>query len=258
MNIKILAGSGAALGLLGLGILAGSLVGAGGVSAQATAALSSTGANAQVAQISQYAVSYSDIAGAPAAQAAATAVPSQPAPAQPAPKSSTSIQAAITRAQAEQTALAASPGSTIDHSSLQDQNGTAVYDVDFTNGGGVVVDANTGAVIATEAAGADKGGNRGPGGGRGGHGGGADQAALAAKATVTQQQAEQTALTTSPGNTVDHSRLGQDASGTIFWDVDFANGGGVVVNAQTGAVITTEAAGTDRGGRPQAPAATQP
>ncbi len=255
MNIKILAGSGAALGLLGLGILAGSVVGAGGVSAQTSAALSSSVANAQVSQIR---VSYSDIAAAPAAQAAATAVPSQSAPAQPAPKSSTPIQAAITQAQAEQAALTASRGNTVDHTSLQDQNGTAVYDVDFTNGGGVVVDANTGAVIATEAAGADKGGNRGPGGGRGGHGGGADQAALAAKATVTQQQAEQTALTTSPGNTVDHSRLGQDASGTIFWDVDFDNGGGVVVNAQTGAVITTEAAGTDQGGRPHAPAAAQP
>lgn len=257
MNIKILAGSGAALGLLGLGILAGSVVGAGGVSAQTSAALSSSGAKAQVAQISQYGVSYSDIAEARAAQAAATSVPSQSVPAQPAPKSSTSVQAAITQQQAEQAALAASPGNTVDHTSLQDQNGTAVYDVDFTNGGGALVDANTGAIISTEAAGADKGGYGGPGGGRGGRGG-ADQAVLAAKATVTQQQAEQTALTTSPGNTVDHSRLGQDASGTVFWDVDFANGGGVVVNAQTGAVITTEAAGTDQGGRPHAPAATQP
>ena len=75
MNIKILAGSGAALGLLGLGILAGSVVGAGGVSAQTTAALSSSGANDRWHRYPSFRVDYSDIAGAPAAQAAATAVP---------------------------------------------------------------------------------------------------------------------------------------------------------------------------------------
>ena len=255
MNVKTLVGSGMAVGLLGLGVLAGSAVGTGGAEAQ-TAAVSPSGTNASAAQRAQDVVSYSDIAGASAAQAAATAVPDQGQPAQPGSKSSTPIQAAITQEQAEQAALAASPGSTVDHTSLQDQNGTAVYDVDFTNGGGVLIDANTGAVITVEAAGTDTGGPR--GGGRGGPHGGADQAALAAKATVTKDQAEQAALTASPGNTVDHSRLGQDASGTIFWDVDFSNGGGVVVNAQTGAVITVEAAGSDQGGRPHAPEATQP
>src|SRR5437868_3397795 len=89
----------------------------------------------------------------------------------------------------------------------------------------------------------------------------AAQAPQAANATITQQQAEQAALAASPGNTVDHSRLG-DNNGTIFWDVDFTNGGGVTVNAQTGAVIATEAAGTDHpgGGRPDhgAPPTTQP
>jgi hypothetical protein len=34
----------------------------------------------------------------------------------------------------------------------------------------------------------------------------------------------------------------------VYWDVDFSNGGGVKVNAQTGAIIATEAAGTDQGG----------
>jgi uncharacterized membrane protein YkoI len=150
---------------------------------------------------------------------------------------------AITQQQAEQAALAASPGNTIDHTRLDNGNGTAFWDVDFTNGGGVTVDAQTGKVIATEAAGTDKGG----------HMGGADQQALAAKATVTKDQAEKTALTASPGNTVDHSRLAGDPNGTVFWDVDFTNGGGVTVDAQTGAVIATEAAGTDHGGRPGGP-----
>ena len=48
---------------------------------------------------------------------------------------------------------------------------------------------------------------------------------------------------------MDHSRLGDD-NGTVFWDVDFTNGGGVTVNAKTGAVIATEAPGTDNGGHP--------
>ena len=111
-----------------------------------------------------------------------------------------------------------------------------------TNGAYHIYSANaqTGKVIATEAAGTDKGG----------HMGGADQQALAAKATVTKDQAEKTALTASPGNTVDHSRLGGDPNGTVFWDVDFTNGGGMTVDAQTGKVIATEAAGTDHGGRP--------
>ena len=137
---------------------------------------------------------------------------------------SSTITAKITQQQAEQAALAASPGNTVDHSSLQDQNGTPVYDVDFTNGGGVLVNGDTGAVITVEAAGQDKGGHA----GRGGHGG-ADQAALAAQAKVTQQQAEQAALAASPGNTVDHSNL-QDQNGTIVWDIDFASGGGAIVD----------------------------
>src|SRR5438105_6384457 len=207
MKIKMLIGSTMAMGLLGLGMLAGSVVGAGRVSAQT-----------------------------PAAAATATVV--QTAPSAPGSGAPGAVQAAITQQQAEQAALAASPGNTVDHTRLGNDNGTAVYDVDFTNGGGVRVNARTGAVIATEAAGSDQGG---PGGNA------ANQAALAAKATVTQQQAEQAALAASPGNTVDHSRLGDD-NGTVFWDVDFSNGGGVKVNAQTGAIMATEAAGADHGG----------
>jgi len=116
------------------------------------------------------------------------------------------------------------------------------------------VNGDTGAVITVEAAGTDLGGRGGPGGG---HKGGADQAALAAQATVTQQQAEQAALAASPGNTIDHSIL-QDQNGTIVWDVDFTNGGGVLIDAKTSAVIKIEAAGTDLGGhgRQQEPSST--
>ena len=254
MNIKLLAGSGMAVGLLGIGILAGSVVGSGGASAQTSAG--SVAPAALVATTSNVA---SGIQAATLAQAASTPTPGTAQSAPPSTSTgsgnsgSSTITAKITQQQAEQAALAANPGSTVDHTSLQNQNGNPVYDVDFTNGGGALVDGNTGAVISSEAAGQDQGGH-------GGGPGGADQAALAAQAKVTQQQAEQAALAASPGNTVDHSIL-QDQNGTIVWDVDFSNGGGVVVNAQTGAVINTEAAGTDQGGgpggkhgnRPQAP-----
>ena len=221
MQIKVLAGSALAAGLLGFGILVGGVAGPNGALAQT--------AGGTVAALVQ--VANTPIPSAPAAPAAANS-------------DGSAITAKITQKQAEAAALAANPGSTVDHTTLQNQNGSPVYDVDFTNGGGALVNGDTGAVITNEAAGLDTGG-------RGGHGGrgGADQAALAAKATVTQQQAEQTALSSSAGSTVDHSNLAGDPNGVVFWDVDFANGGGVQVNAQTGVVITVEAAGTDQGGK---------
>jgi uncharacterized membrane protein YkoI len=242
MKRKTLAGSAMAGGLLGLGMLAGSLVGTGYAFAQTPAAPNTApvqqAAAAPAAQnaAAPYTAPAAQNAAAPVAQAATT----------PAPAAPSTPKATLTQAQAEAAALAASPGNTVDHTHLMTRNGIAVYDVDFTNGGGVIVDANTGAIVAKEAAGTDTGGGR-------GHGNkGANQAALAAKATVTQAQAEKTALAASPGATVDHSRLAGDPNGVVFWDVDFTNGGGVKVNAQTGAVIATEAAGTDHvgGGRP--------
>ncbi len=229
MNSKSIIGSTAAVALLGLGMLAGSVVGANQASAQTIPAT----ATATVAPAQPAAPATTPATGS-------STVPVAPAPAQapaqaPAP--------AITQQQAEQAALAASPGNTIDHTQLANDNGTAFWDVDFTNGGGVKINAQTGAVIAVEAAGTDQGGPK------GGHGGGGDQAALAAQATVSQADAEKAALAASPGNTIDHSRLGDD-NGTVFWDVDFTNGGGVTVNAKTGAVIAVEAAGTDQHGGP--------
>ena len=228
MNAKTLIGSTGVAALVGVGMLAGTVVGAGHAFAQTPSA-----------------------SATPAAQTApAQAAPAQTAPAAPSAPSAnpgSAITAKLTQAQAEAAALAASPGNTVDHTHLFIQNGAPAYDVDFTNGGGVIINGDTGAVIATEAAGQDQGGR----GGHGGPGGGADQAALAAQAKVTQQQAEATALGAVAGATVDHSRLGQE-NGAIFWDVDFTDGGGVKVDASTGAVIATEAAGTDHpnGGRP--------
>jgi uncharacterized membrane protein YkoI len=64
-------------------------------------------------------------------------------------------QAHISQQQAEQAALAANPGTTVTHSSLGDENGTIVYDVELSNGSDVKVDANSAAVIGTDQAGSD-------------------------------------------------------------------------------------------------------
>ncbi|MEA2574305.1 MAG: hypothetical protein QOH93_1603 [Chloroflexia bacterium] len=222
MKAKVLIGSSMAVGLLGLGMLVGSVAGTGRVSAQTPAATAT----------------------------AATAVPSAP---KQAPEAQATPVTAITQQQAEAAALAAAPGSTVDHTRLGSENGVAAWDVDFTNGGGVIINADTGAVITVEAAGNDSHGGRGPGGR------GENQAALVAQAKITQQQAEAAALAAAPGSTVDHTRIGNE-SGTLTWDVDFADGGGAQVNADTGAVITVEAAGTDNHGghRPGGPSKTQP
>src|SRR5437763_1313179 len=106
-----------AVGLLGLGVLAGSVTSSGGAFAQTPSGSTAT----------------------PTAQVANTPVPSstQSVPTSPGTgkgnPGSSSITAKLTQQQAEQAALAASPGNTIDHTNLQNQNGTPVYDVDFTN-----------------------------------------------------------------------------------------------------------------------------
>jgi len=103
-----------AVALLGLGVLVGGVIGTGGAFAQTPTATAT------------------------------------PAPRKP-EASKTPITAKLTKEQAEQAALTASPGNTIDHTTLQNQNGTPVYDVDFTNGGGVLVNGDTGAIIKVEA-----------------------------------------------------------------------------------------------------------
>ena len=142
MNTKAVLASTAAAGLLGLGMLAGSLIGPGVAAAQVPKELAA-GPIAQTAPAT------------PGTTTPGSTAPGTTAPGSPAPSTS---KAAITQQQAEAAALAASPGATVDHTRLGNENGTLIYDVDFTNGGGVVVNATTGAVIATEAAGADKGG----------------------------------------------------------------------------------------------------
>lgn len=60
-------------------------------------------------------------------------------------------QARITAQQAEATALAANPGTTVVKSHLGDENGTIVYEVELSNGSDVKVDAQSGKITATDA-----------------------------------------------------------------------------------------------------------
>ena len=68
----------------------------------------------------------------------------------------------------------------------------------------------------------------------------ADAAALAGKAKITAQQAEAAALAANPGTAVKKTDLG-DENGTIVYDVELSNGSDVKVDAQSGAVIGTDA-----------------
>lgn len=65
-------------------------------------------------------------------------------------------QAKISVEQAKSAALAANPGTTVVKAELGDENGTITYSVELDNGADVKVDANTGAVLNTEAAGAEE------------------------------------------------------------------------------------------------------
>lgn len=69
----------------------------------------------------------------------------------------------------------------------------------------------------------------------------ADAQALAPQASITQQQAEQAALSANPGTAVLNSSLG-DENGTVVYDVELNNGSDVKVNARTGAIVAIDSA----------------
>ena len=72
----------------------------------------------------------------------------------------------------------------------------------------------------------------------------AAQAELAKQATITEQQARATVLAANPGATVVEVEL-DDEDGTVVYDVELSNGVDVEVNAQTGAITSTEQAEGD-------------
>ena len=58
-------------------------------------------------------------------------------------------KAAITAADAESAALAATPGASVVKTELDDENGTVVYSVELSNGADVKVDAANGTILTT-------------------------------------------------------------------------------------------------------------
>lgn len=75
----------------------------------------------------------------------------------------------------------------------------------------------------------------------------ADAAALSSKATITADQASATALAANPGTTVVKAELG-DENGTIVYSVELSNGADVKVDANSGAIVTTDQPGSDNEG----------
>ncbi len=72
----------------------------------------------------------------------------------------------------------------------------------------------------------------------------ADAAALAGKASVTADQAKATALAANPGATVVKAELG-DENGVIVYSVELSSGADVKVDANSGAILSTDQAGSD-------------
>ncbi|MBP1160684.1 MULTISPECIES: PepSY domain-containing protein [Rhodococcus] len=137
---------------------------------------------------------------------------------------------AVTKEQAEQTALATVPGGVVVSSETAQHDGKAVWHVHIRNTQGwdydVDVDATTGAVVPDHEDDSE------------------DMSTPAASpnaaVTVTKEQAEQTALATVPGGTIVSSETNQHDGKTV-WHVHIRNTQGwdydVDVDAATGAVV---------------------
>ena len=104
-------------------------------------ALASGGSNTVAAQSQQTQEAEQDVQG-PSYQSSIT-VP------EPEPAGLDSL-AKITADQAKEAALAASPGATITQVELDNENGSLVWGVEFTNGEEIKVDAGNGEVLYTE------------------------------------------------------------------------------------------------------------
>ncbi|MGW6377939.1 PepSY domain-containing protein [Rhodococcus sp. NPDC055112] len=143
----------------------------------------------------------------------------------------TTAMAQVSKEKAEQSAVATVPGGVVVSSELVTHDGTQVWHVHIRNTNGwdydVDVDAATGAVVDRDQEDHDD-----------------DRTSMTgapnAAATVTKEQAEQTALATVPGGTVVSSETNQ-RDGKTVWHVHIRNTQGwdydVNVDAASGAVV---------------------
>lgn len=137
---------------------------------------------------------------------------------------------AITKQQAEQTALATVPGGVLVSSELSQRNGITVWHVHIRNAQGWDYDVNVDAASGTVVPDRENNNNTST----------APPMPSSGATAVTQQQAEQTALATVPGGTVANSELNQ-RDGKTVWHVHIRNAQGwdydVNVDAATGVVV---------------------
>eukprot|EP00130_Batrachochytrium_dendrobatidis_P008362 XP_006683237.1 hypothetical protein BATDEDRAFT_93007 [Batrachochytrium dendrobatidis JAM81] len=185
------------------------------------------------------------IGGGATAAFASTATPSQPIEQQEQSEQQESSaltgKATITEKESIQIALTEVPG-TVNEVELEDENGTVVYGVEVQAEDGslndVKVDAQSGNVLKVETD--DEDGEEGDGEESDDE---QDQAALAEKATITEEESTQIALTEVPG-TVKDVEL-EDENGTVVYSVKVQAEDGSVqevnVDAQSGKVLIVEA-----------------
>lgn len=157
--------------------------------------------------------------------------------------------AKITKKQAADIAIAANKGATMVGVELENDHGMLVYAVDLKTADGNVmeakVDAMSGVILATETNTEDDNEKNDRKGNDAEEVGDSakeaeDDAALAGKAALTVEQANETALTANPGATVIKTGLG-DENSTVIYEVKITTADGkkaeVKVDANTGKIL---------------------
>jgi uncharacterized membrane protein YkoI len=155
-------------------------------------------------------------------------------------------KAKITQAQAEKIALDKVPNGTIKEGELEKEHGQLVWSFDIATPGSqdiaeVQVNAKTGKIVTveTETPAQQAKENQEEAKGKA-----ARKEDLAAKAKVTQAEAEKTALAKVPNGTIKEGELEKE-HGKLVWSFDIATPGSqditeVQVNAKTGKIVTVE------------------
>ncbi|MEE8600268.1 PepSY domain-containing protein [Euzebya tangerina] len=153
-------------------------------------------------------------------------------------------QASLSAADAEAAATAAVPG-TAAPAELEDEDGTVAYEVEVTDDAGtvheVIIDANTGDVLAQEVDDDDDGADDDEGE-ESEADEAAENAALAEQASLSAADAEAAATAAVPG-TAAPAEL-EDEDGTVVYEVEVTDEAGtvheVIIDANTGDVLAQE------------------
>lgn len=165
---------------------------------------------------------------------------------QPADSENSAASAGITKENAEEIALAANPGASVVKTELENENGTLVYSVDITTANGnlieVGVDATSGEIIATDTNPEDDGSDAEEADDTADEQDGEeeadDDAALAAKAALTETEANKIALAAYPDATVLSTKL-EDENGVVIYEVKIKTADGTTTEVKVDATNGT-------------------